>query len=1016
MNATDQTQSLLARAAELISRRRHLPEATYRLQMNAAFTFRDAATLTDYLADLGITHCYASPYLQARPGSTHGYDIINHHLLNPEIGTEEDYAAWVEALHGRGIGQILDTVPNHMGIMTDENPWWRDVLENGPGSPYAKFFDISWHASPRPELQDKVLVPTLGDPYGKVLESGQLKLQYEAGAFTITYFQHRFPVAPRTYSLILRPRLGELEKALGPEALPFLEYQSILTAVEHLPPRSEKDPVKVVEGQREKEVVKRRLATLTQEAEPVRAFLENNVRLFNGTAGDRHSFDLLDHLLDEQAYRLAYWRVAADEINYRRFFDINDLAALSMERPEVFEATHELILRLLREGKVNGLRIDHVDGLYDPKQYLEHLQERYVVEMARAAFEGDKGRNGLDWNDLEGPLLEQIRAARRQADSPLARPLYVVVEKILGTTEPLPESWPIFGTSGYSFLNEINALFIDGSGGREFTRLYQAWTGDDTPFADVVYQKKYLILQIALSSELQMLAYQLDRLAQKDRFSRDFTLNTLRHALREIIACFPVYRSYISAEGISDTDRRYVEIAVRRAMLKNPAISRSVFRFVQAMLLQQYSDTATQEDKAEQLRFAGKFQQVTSPVMAKGLEDTAFYVYNRLVSLNEVGGDPDRFGVAPEAMHRYLQHRAEHWPWALSPLATHDTKRGEDVRARLNVLSELPRDWEERLRRWGELNEPLRHDIDDVRAPDRNEEYLIYQILVGAWPLPPTDPAEHAAFVQRVQVYVVKALHEAKVHSSWINPDADYDQAVQDFVGAILDEGRSPVFLPDLQAFTRRINHYGLFNSLGQTLLRLTAPGVPDTYQGTELWDFSLVDPDNRRPVDYGRRRELLGELQSRREAAGRERTGLTRELTLAKEDGRIKLYVTREVLHLRREHAGLFSAGEYVPVQPAGGGQDHVFSFLRRQGDTLALVAVPRLLTRLVPSVDVLPLGKEVWGHTALLLPDLDPAVRFENVFTGEPLTLTEWGGKLALPVADLFAHFPVALAMAHG
>jgi (1->4)-alpha-D-glucan 1-alpha-D-glucosylmutase len=968
----------------------------------------------DYLYELGITHCYASPYLKARPGSTHGYDIINHEQLNPEVGSEADYSAWVDALHARRMGQVLDTVPNHMGVMTNDNPWWSDILENGPGSPYANYFDISWHSSPRPELQDKVLVPILGDPYGKALESQQLRLQYDAGSFSIYYFQHRFPVAPRTYSVVLRHRLDELEKVLGADAMPFQEYQSILTAVEHLPPRAEKEPAKVAERLREKEVIKRRLATLTQESEPVRRFLEENVRRFNGRPGDPHSFDLLDALLDEQAYRLAYWRVAADEINYRRFFDINDLAALSMERPEVFEATHALILRLLGEGKIDGLRIDHVDGLYQPRQYLERLQERYVLEMARAAFEADTTRNGLDWKDVEGPLLEQIRAARAEPDGPLARPLYVVAEKILGASEPLPEDWPIHGTSGYSFLNAVNGLFVDAASAREFTRLYQAWIGDDTSFADVVYQKKYLILQIALSSELHMLAHQLDRLAQKDRWSRDFTLNTLRHALREIIACFPVYRSYISEDEMRESDRRYVETAVRRATLKNPAISRSVFRFVRDMLLQRYRDTATEEDKAEQLRFAGKFQQVTSPVMAKGLEDTAFYVYNRLLSLNEVGGDPDRFGLAPDPMHRYLQERQAHWPWALSPLSTHDTKRGEDVRARLNVLSEMPREWEERLAHWSRLNQPHRRQVDDVLAPDANEEYFIYQTLVGAWPLGQLGPEELADFLQRVQAYLTKALHEAKVHSSWINPDADYDQAVLDFVARVLDEGASGEFLQDLRAFQRRISHYGLFNALAQTHLRLTAPGVPDTYQGTELWDLSLVDPDNRRPVDYGRRRQMLRELRARLEAAGADRAGLARELTAAKEDGRIKLYVTAEVLRRRRGHPGLFAAGDYVPVQPAGGGQDHVFSFLRRQGETWALVAVPRLLTRLVPSPEVLPLGREVWGHTALLLPGVGAGMRFENVFTGESVGLTEWSGRLALPVAELFAHFPVALCLA--
>jgi (1->4)-alpha-D-glucan 1-alpha-D-glucosylmutase len=1013
MTATELLQALLPRLTAEVTARQRFPESTYRLQVHKGFTFGDARTVVDYLHDLGVTHCYTSPFLQARPGSTHGYDIINHDVLNPEIGGEGDFEAWSAALRERGMGLILDMVPNHMGVMTEANPWWNDVLENGPGSPYANYFDISWHVSPRPQLQDRVLVPTLGDPYGKVLESGQLQLGYDAGAFHIRYFAHRFPVAPRTYGLVLRPRLDELGQTLGEGALPFLEYQSIITATEHLPPRNERDPAKIAERQREKEVVKRRLAKLCEDQPGVRAHVEGNVQLFNGRPGEPHSFDLLDGLLDEQPYRLSYWRVAADEINYRRFFDINELAALSMERPEVFEATHALVLRLLRAGKLDGLRIDHVDGLYDPKQYLERLQERYVLELARGLFEADPARNGLDWQEVEAPLREQLRAAR---DGPLDRALYVIAEKILGPGEPLQVDWPIYGTSGYNFLNQTNGLFVDEGGARDFSRLYEDFTGNETPFPEIVVRAKRLIMQIALSSELHMLARQLDDLAQRNRWSRDFTQHTLRNTLRDIIACFPVYRSYISAEGVHETDRRYVEQAVRRAMLRNPGTSRSVFRFVRDMLLQQYAEAATEEDRAEQLRFAGKFQQVTAPVMAKGLEDTSFYAYNRLVSLNEVGGDPGRFGVSPDTLHRYFTERHAGYPWALSALATHDTKRGEDVRARLNVLSELPGEWEEHLGRWGRLNAAHRRQVDDLPAPDPNEEYLLYQTLVGAWPLGRVSPKEHARFVERVQKYLMKALHEAKVHTSWINPDTDYDRAVTDFVARILDEGAGAEFLADFRAFLRRVSPYGLYNSLAQTLLKLAGPGVPDTYQGTELWDFSLVDPDNRRPVDYGLRRRLLGELRSRLAAAGPDRRALARELTESKEDSRIKLYVTTAVLHRRRDRPGLFAAGDYLPAGLSGDARDHAFAFLRRRGEDWALAAVPRLLTRLVPKPETLPLGREVWGDTQVTLPGDVPPLRFENVFTGEVLTPRRRGGSLSLPAAELFANFPVALCLARG
>jgi (1->4)-alpha-D-glucan 1-alpha-D-glucosylmutase len=1026
---TDIIASLLTRVTQEISQRRDFPGATYRVQFHAGFTFCDASRLVPYWHDLGITHCYASPYLKARPGSTHGYDIIDHQLLNPEVGSEQDYADWVTALRAHGMGQILDIVPNHMGIVGNENPWWNDVLENGPASPYAGFFDISWHASPRPELQNKVLLPILGDPYGEVLEAQQLRLRYAAGAFTVHYFEHRFPVAPCSYGMILGHQIEELERLLGAEASPFVEYQSILTAISHLPHFFDTEPAKVTERQREKEVIKRRLAALTEQSAPVREFIEQTLALYNGKPGDPHSFDLLDRLLNNQAYRLAYWRVASDEINYRRFFDINELAALSMERPEVFAATHELIFRLLRTGQVNGLRIDHPDGLYDPRQYLERLQQHFVLARARSLFEEQPEYRGQEWKDVEGPLLEAITKALHSengdgpeekgivpvfSDHPFWRPLYVVVEKILGTGEPIQGDWPVYGSSGYGFLNLLNGLFVDAGNSQALTGLYDDWIQETPRFPEVVYENKLLILRIAMSGELQMLAHQLDRLAQKDRWSRDFTLNSLRSALREIIACFPVYRSYISEEGIHDSDRKYIQRAVARAKAKNAALSTALFHFVRDRLLLKYPESVDEAVRAEQRRFAGKFQQVTAPVMAKGLEDTTFYVYNRLLSLNEVGGDPDRFGLSPTALHRYFQERQAHWPWALSSTSTHDTKRSEDVRARLNVLSELPGVWRDCLAHWGELNRPHRIAVEDLSAPDANEEYLLYQTLLGAWPLEPYSTEVYADFIKRIQAYLRKALHEAKVYTSWINPNPAYDDAVQEFIRRILDPETNGLFVQDLRAFQKRISHYGLFNSLAQTLLKVTAPGVPDLYQGTELWDFSLVDPDNRRPVDYERRREMLSDLRTSVSAAGARLHEYAWQLTAAKEDGRIKLYVIYRSLHCRREHPALFTTGEYLPAEAEGVKQDHVFGFVRRHEQQAAVIAVPRLLTGLVPSLYELPLGRNVWQDTVLLLPDGDAKRRWRNVFTGEMLKCPVGAGPMVLPLADVFAHFPVALLMA--
>jgi (1->4)-alpha-D-glucan 1-alpha-D-glucosylmutase len=587
-------------------------------------------------------------------------------------------------------------------------------------------------------------------------------------------------------------------------------------------------------------------------------------------------------------------------------------------------------------------------------------------------------------------------------------PLYVVAEKILGPDEALPADWAAHGTSGYDFINVINALFIDAESKGLFNRLYQDWIDDRTRFREAAYQKKELILRAAMASELHMLTRQLDRLAQKSRRSRDFTFNALRAALRETISCFPLYRSYISDSGARDSDRRMIELATRRAAIRNPLLNRSLFLFVRNTLLAPPAENA--DTWPERRHFAGKFQQVTAPVTAKGIEDTAFYVYTRLLSINEVGGEPDRFGLPVETIHGAQQQRQAKWPYGLSPLSTHDTKRSEDVRARINVLSEMADDWWKGVARWARLNEPHRRQIDEMIAPDPGEENLLYQTLLGAWPLQKCTPEEFADFVLRIQAYMTKALHEAKVHTSWINPNAEYDRSVQEFVGRILNAGSNGAFLEDFSAFVRRVSHYGLYNSLSQTLLRITAPGVPDTYQGTELWDFSLVDPDNRRPVDYECRQQLLRDLQ-RAAAPGQDLLKLVDGLVAAKEDGRIKLYTTYRALHCRRDRPGLFSAGEYLPLAVTGEKAGHLFAFARRTEQASAVVAVPRLLTRLTTGAHQPPLGRGVWRDTRLLLTGTDAAMRWRNVFTGEVLSSAAFEGQRALAAGEILAHFPVAL-----
>lgn len=997
MNTVD---DLLRTTLDRIAARRRLPESTYRLQFHAGFTFRDATAIVPYLRDLGVTHAYASPYLKAKPGSTHGYDVIDHCRLNPEVGTDAEYGAWLRALADHGLSHILDTVPNHVGVATNDNRWWNEVLENGPASPYGAYFDIAWRGSPRPELHDKVLIPTLGGPYADVLEKGELKLAFDNGAFAVSYYERRFPISPATYPKILGHGTDDLTRTLGGDEQAAREYREILSAAA---------------GGGDGTAVKQRLAALAGRSEPVRRLLDRTVAAFNGTPGDPHSFDRLDDLLSRQYYRLAYWRVASDEINYRRFFDINDLAALAMERAEVFEGAHELILRLLGDGKIGGLRIDHPDGLYDPRQYFLRLQRHYVLACARAVYESDERFRGRDWSDLRPTLLERL-AARLPDDGSATPdwPLYVSVEKILAPGEPLPDDWAVDGTSGYDFLVTANGLFVDGANSDAFTRVYHEWTGDNTRFADLTYRKKLLILDVSLASELQMLTHRLDRLAQRDRHTRDFTHNGLRHALREVIACFPVYRSYVSDDGVGDADRRYVEAAVEQAIARNPKAEPSVFHFVRDAVLLKYPESFTDADKAEQRLFAGRFQQLTAPTTAKGIEDTSFYIYNRLVSLNEVGGEPGHFGTPPGAVHGYLRDRQQKWAYGLSPLSTHDTKRSEDVRARINVLSELPGEWADCVARWGRSNEPHRRTVGGSSAPDGNDEYLLYQTLIGAWPLEPHGPDEYATFVERIQAYMTKALREAKVRTSWVNPNEEYETAVRDFVTRVLDDQPANAFLQHVRPFQRRVSHLGMLNALSQTLLRLTAPGVPDTYQGTELWDFSLVDPDNRRPVDYPRRARMLTDLKARAEAAGSDRTTFARDLAAAKEDGRVKLYVTWQALRTRQEHPGLFSGGEYHPAEVIGNCQGHVFGFARRHAGRSAVVVVPRLMARLAPNPGDLPTGADVWRDTSVVLPDgIAAGAAFRNVFTGERVASSEDQGRAVLPISAALAQFPVALLM---
>jgi (1->4)-alpha-D-glucan 1-alpha-D-glucosylmutase len=981
-----------------------IPVATYRLQFNAGFRFNDARDIVHYLSSLGISDLYASPYFKASKGSLHGYDILDQNSLNPEIGTVEEYEALVRELKLCGMGQILDIVPNHMCIEGQGNAFWMDLLENGPSSHYADFFDVNWHPVKK-ELENKILIPILGDQYGTVLEKGELTLCFEEGSFFIQYYEHKLPIIPKTYGKILTLNSAALEGELGDANPQFQEFASIVSALGHLPPTTELNPELVAERYREKVVVKRRLWNLYQASSAIRKFIDTNVVAFNGTIGDPCSFDLLEELLREQVYRIAHWRVATEEINYRRFFDINSLAAIRVEAPAVFEETHRLVLSLVATGKVSGLRVDHADGLQDPEAYFKRLQSACFVRIQD---------NSPELEQPEGDETQETAAALQErydrivTEDPSCKPFYLIGEKILLKAEKLSDSWPVFGTTGYDFAIQVNGLFVDSSNARLFDTLYMRFVQHRIDFPEILYEAKKLVMQVAMSSEINALGFYLNRLSEQNRHTRDFTQNSLIKALVDVIAHFPVYRTYINNFEVPERDCSYIESVISRAKRHNPAISGSIFDFIQDVLLLRFPDTMPCERKIAWLDFVKRFQQITGPVMAKGVEDTAFYQYNRLVSLNEVGGSPERFGLTLEAFHGQNIERSKSRPLAMLTTSTHDTKRSEDVRARINVLSEIPGQWRKGLSRWSRQNSALKILVDDKPAPGRNEEYLLYQTLIGTWPFCNPDEAGFTAFSSRIKEYMVKAMREAKLHTSWINPNVIYEDAVMGFIDAILNHQQQNSFLHDFESFQTLTAACGLFNSLSQTLLKITSPGIPDFYQGNELWDFSLVDPDNRRPVDYRLRKELLDELIRKESAAGLLETA--RELVTTRNDGRIKLYLTCKALNLRREHRALFEAGTYLPLTVEGTFQNNICTFERSDNHRSILVVVPRFCSCLIQDSSGLPLG-QVWQDTRVMLPPDTCAGSYQNIFTGEVLKPDQQEGGLSLVVQQILAAFPVAL-----
>lgn len=933
-----------------------LPRATYRLQLNRDFTFAQAAAIVPYLAELGVSHVYCSPYLRARGGSRHGYDIVDHRALNPEIGSSADFETFVAALRAHGMGQIADVVPNHMGVLRADNAWWLDVLENGPASEYARFFDIDW-APIDPALCAKVLLPAFGDQYGRVLERGELWLVFDAdaGGFAVLYFDHRFPLDPRSYPPLLREAAAH--PFAGPTARAALA--DLAQAFTALAPRDSEDAAALAARRSDAPRLRRRLAQLVVKHRWLREAIDTACRAHG-------SGDALHALLEAQAYRLASWRVAGDEINYRRFFDINDLAALRMEDEAVFEATHARLLQWTAGQAIDGLRIDHPDGLFDPQQYFDRLQRGHL----RAA----------------GVAPESV--ARLLAVEP--KPLYVVAEKILASHEDLRRDWAVYGTTGYRFATVINGLLIDGANRQRVDRAWRAFVGDEAgDWEDIAYAGRREVMTGALAGELTVLTNRLLRLARADPRTRDFTQPALREALAAVAASFPVYRTYIADEPTA-ADRRYVDWAVGRARARSRAADPGIFDFVHAALL----GRAANGRAAEALAFARRFQQFTAPVAAKGIEDTALYRFNRLLSLNDVGSDPEIFGIRVAAWHAASRDRRERWAHTMLATSTHDSKRSEDVRNRLNVISELPAAWRLAVRRFSRLNRRHRRTIDGARAPSRTDEYALYQLLAGTLPPGALDEESLAAWRERVSAAWLKGAREAKLHTSWINPNPEYEDALKGFVDGALARARGDLFLDDLRATIAPLAWFGQLNGVTMALAKFTSPGVPDIYQGNEAMTLRLVDPDNRAPVDFASLRAALAELQ----ALATRLNDLPQPMRELFANGLAKLWVTWRCLTLRRERPALFEQGEYVPLQATGAKAAHVVAFARRLGEEVAIVIAGRLFAGLGAAVGELPLGTAIWGDTAV---DLSPL--------GAPRTMSE---RLSGTTGEIGATLPLAVA----
>lgn len=929
-----------------------LPLATYRVQFNKEFDFNAAKEIVPYLQELGISDLYASPIFKARDGSAHGYDVVDHNAPNPELGSQEAMEALSRELRNRSMGWLQDIVPNHMAYHPD-NRLLMDVLENGQKSRYINYFDIEWNHHDE-SLKGKLLAPILGGFFGECLENGDIMLEFREHGLFVRYQETTFPLRMESYADVLESNLAQLRERMDRKHPDFVKLMGVFYILKSLPDGNVGNSGNETNERYDQiRFIKSMLWELYESNPAVRGFMDENIRVYNGSKGDPASFKRLSTLLAQQHYRLAFWKVGVEEVNYRRFFAINDLISLRVEDKEVFDRVHDLAFRLLATQVVTGLRVDHIDGLYHPLQYLNRLREA-------------------------------------------APDAFIVVEKILAAGEPLKPNWPIQGTTGYEFLNAANGIFCQPANADRMDAAYRDFTGIRISSGTLANDKKRLLIEKDLYGGLENLVYQLKTIASRFTHASDFTLSGFRQALEETFVHFPVYRTYICEEGVDERDRQVIAWTMEKARVSLPSHVHEI-DFIERMLLAHRNPAFGKEEKQNALEFAMRLQQFTSPLMAKGIEDTFLYVYNRLISLNEVGGNPDIFGSTAEEFHAYSRGRMAAWPHSLSATSTHDTKRGEDMRARINVISELPEAWEAKVAEWHLINKPHRLKRQAHFIPDRNDEYFLYQTLLGAWPMADGDLPE---FRGRMRDYLVKAVREAKVHTVWLKPDREYEEGFLGFLDRLLepDNGFLASFLP----FQRKIAFYGMFNGLSQTLLKIASPGIPDIYRGDELWDLNLVDPDNRRPVDYGKRRELLRDI---RERESRDLPGLLREMLQRPADGRAKLFLIYRALKARSALPSVFQYGEYLPLGPEGTRKDSVLAFARTFGRNWCVSVMPRFLTGFVPEGDP-PLGRELWGDTRIRVPG-DAPVRWIDAISG--VEVRGEGGSLS--VGDILSRFPVAM-----